>query len=155
MGKTKEDGDEAKEPAGRPAADPGPGPDAARHGEAQRAAAKADVIRTKLYAAYIAPAVGKQFAVADVVAYLDRFVDDAGAPADPVQRALVEQFAFAHLRVAGLHADAQAAKSVDAVKVLNAAGARLMAECRRLALTISTLRGSAPAAPRLKIAKTG
>jgi hypothetical protein len=63
--------------------------------------------------------------------------------------------AFVHLRLLALNGEAARAKTPEAVKIYNGACARLMGEFRRTALTLSELRGKAPAAPRIKLAKTG
>lgn len=161
MGTAKEQAGKAKAEAGRPAAAPAAGPppglDAARHAKMQRAAAKAEVIRNGLVAAHMAAALGAggQFATDDFRVYLARLKADLGHPADPVLDILVEQLAFAHLRLARLHGQAAEATGTETIKVTNAACSRLMGEVRRTALTIRDLRSTAPAAPRLKLARTG
>jgi hypothetical protein len=142
-----------------PVTEPSPprGLDAARHAKHQRVAAQADVIRTGVLASHMAAALGMggQIGTDAFRVYLARLKHDLGNPADPVLEILIEQLAFAHLRLARLHGQAAEAKGTETVKVTNAACSRLMGEVRRTALTISALRSTAPAAPRLKIAQTG
>jgi hypothetical protein len=57
-----------------------------------------------------------QFDVHACRAYLDRFVADAGATKDPVERVLLEGLAFANLRLADLQSQAAQAKSIEAAK---------------------------------------
>ncbi|MBO0699900.1 MAG: hypothetical protein J2P46_15995, partial [Zavarzinella sp.] len=136
---------------------PPPGLDEQKHARAQRAAAKAEVVRDGLISSYLAAALGTggQFDPHDFRAYLDRLLADAKVGADPIQRVLVEQLGFAHLRLAKLHAEAAAAKSLEAHKVLNAACSRLLGEVQRTALTLEALKGKAPQGSHLKVAQTG
>jgi hypothetical protein len=137
---------------------PPPGLDGNEHAAAQRRAAKAEIIRDKFICTTLRSAFpGIELDVTDYRNYLDELLADAGVGTDPVQRMLVEQFGFAHLRLSLLQSQATVAKSLDAHKVLNGACARLLGELRRTALTIAELKrtGTAPAAPRLKVAKTG
>jgi hypothetical protein len=88
--------------------------------------------------------------------FLERLLAEAGNPADPVERMLLEQLAVAHFRTAQLHVLAGQAKGTEAVKLLTAAAARLLGEFRRTALALRAYRGEAPAgraAPPLKIHK--
>src|SRR5262249_20893192 len=108
-------------------AGPAPGTDDARHAAAQRSAHAADVLRQASLPACLATALGMaRFDAAACQVYLARFLEDAGSPRDPVARLLLEQLALAHLRLADLHAQAAGAQSVEAVKVLTGAAARLM-----------------------------
>src|SRR5208283_1342618 len=77
---------------------------------------------------------------AGVKAAFDTFLKDAGAPKDPIEKALVEQLFLAHHRLAKLQVQADAAKTREAIKVLNAAVVRLAGEFRRLALAIRAYR---------------
>ena len=74
------------------------------------------------------------------------FLKRAGAPVDPVEQCLLEQYFLAHHRLARLQADASAAKNLEGSKILNAAAVRLLSELRRLALSIRQYR--APLAAR-------
>jgi hypothetical protein len=76
--------------------------------------------------------------------YLERFLEDAGKPADPVERMMLEQLALAHLRLGQLHGQAGHSKNLDAAKVYNSATARLWGEFRRTALALRVYRGSVP-----------
>lgn len=136
---------------------PPAGLDAQKHAKAQRAAAKGESIRDGFVAAHMATALamGGQYDPADFQAYLESMKADLGDTADPIQAILIEQLAFAHLRLARLHVDATSAKSMEAHKILNAACSRLMGEIRRTALTLDVLRGKAPSTSRLKLAQTG
>ena len=98
-----------------------------------------------------------QFDATAFRSYLDRFLADAGGLHDPVERVLVEQMAFAHLRLADLHAQAATAKSVEATKGLTSAAARLLGKIRRVALALQIYRHETPATERanLRLAKTG
>jgi hypothetical protein len=145
-------------PAAAPeAAEPPPGLDDAGHAAAQRAAHRAEVLRQGFVPACMATALGTngQFDAPAFHAYLQEFVRDAGDPRDPVERVLVEQLAFAHLRLADLHAQAAGAKAVDAIKVLTAASARLLAEVRRLGLTLRAFRERAPTTEAVRLAQVG
>jgi hypothetical protein len=59
---------------------------------------------------------------------------------DPIEKMLVQEFAVAHHRLLQLHTNAAEVKSTEAVKVYNAAAARLQGELRRLALAIRAYR---------------
>jgi hypothetical protein len=136
---------------------PPPGLDAARHDAAQRAAHRAAVLRQGFVPACMATALGcnGQFDASAFRLYLEAFVRDAGDPRDPVERVLVEQLAFAHLRLADLHAQAAGAKAVEAIKVLTAASARLLAEVRRLGLTLRAFHERAPTTEKVRLAQVG
>ena len=154
MAKRKDGGGDAGDPGSPP-----PGLDAQKHAESQRRAAKAEIIRDGFICSALASGLrgGGQFDLKDFRVYLDGLLADAGVGADPIQRMLVEQVGFAHLRLAQLQCDAALTKSVDGQKVLNAACARLLGEMRRTSLTLAVLKGKgkAPAAPRVKLAQTG
>ena len=70
----------------------------------------------------------------------DAFITSAGAPTDPIERALLEQYLLAHHRLANLQVQAELAKSLEAIKVYNAAAVRLMGEMRRFAPSIRDYR---------------
>jgi hypothetical protein len=137
---------------------PPPGLDTNKHADAQRRAARAEIIRDKFVCSALLSAFNStEFDVTDYRTYLDGLLADAGVGTDPVRRILVEQLGFAHLRLAVLQSQAAVAKSLDEHKVMNAAVARLLGEVRRTALTIDELKGkrTAPAAPKVKLARTG
>jgi len=136
---------------------PPPGLDEARHAAAQRAAHQAEVLREAYVPSALATALGmgSQFDGSACRVYLDRFIQDAGNPSDPVERALVEQVAIARLRLADLHSQAAQAKAVEAVKVYTSATARLLGEVRRLALSIREYRSHVPKKSKLRLAQVG
>ena len=154
---TGEKGARPPDPASQGGSRPPPGLDDERHAAAQRAAHMGEVVRQAFVPGCMASALGTNglFDGRAFRVYLDNFLRDAGAPTDPLERLLLEQAAFASLRVADLHTQAAGAKSVDAVKVFTAAAARLLGEVRRLAVTLKVYRGRAPAAEPLRIAQVG
>ena len=86
--------------------------------------------------------------------YLDDFIRQSGNPTDRVERQLLEIIAISSLRVAQLHQQAAEAKSVDAIKVLTGAAARMTAEVRKLSESLASNRASQPKRkPRLRVAK--
>ena len=66
--------------------------------------------------------------------YLDRVLQAAGAPTDPLEKMLKEQATVAHHRILTLHAEAAQAETPELIEVLNSAASRLTAEFRRLCL---------------------
>lgn len=84
-----------------------------------------------------------QFEPAAYRVYLERLMADLGSPTDPVERMMAEQLCLAHFRTAQLHAAGGRATGAEAVKLLNAAAARLLAEFRRTALALRELRNTA------------
>src|SRR5262245_24072864 len=146
-----------KHPAGPSGqAGPAPGLDDARHAAAQRSAHAADVLRQAYLPACLATALGMaRFDAGSCQVYLDRFLQDAGSPRDPVERLLLEQLGFAHLRLADLHARAAGAQSVEATKVLTGAAARLMGEVRRTALAVREYQERLPQQRKLRLAQVG
>jgi hypothetical protein len=132
------------------------GLDPARHASAQRAAQNAEILQQSYIASCLTAALGvREFDVHACRAYLDRFVADAGGTQDPVERVLLENLAFANLRVADLHSRTAQAKSVDAAKAYASAAARLLGEIRRTALSLRAYRDRTPAEPQLRVAKVG
>lgn len=131
--------------AGDGLADPGPPPlglDPTRHAAAQTVAYQADVLREVVFPGLMSSALALD-GVVDGPAYrvyLARLLADAGSPADPVERMLLEQLAVAHFRVGQLHARAGRADGVEATRVLTAAAARLLGEFRRNALALRAYR---------------
>ena len=73
-------------------------------------------------------------------AYLERFVADAEALEDPVERAMVEQLVLAHHRIATLHVAAIQAPTPDESEQYNRAARQLLAEFRRLAEALQRYR---------------
>jgi hypothetical protein len=137
---------------------PAPALDEARHAAAQRAAYQADVMRETLFAALMAEALGYDnlFESKAYKVFLQRLVDDAGAPSDPVAIMLLQQLATAHYRIAQLQVCAAKAKGLEATKIYNAAACRLLGEFRRTALGLRAYRIGGPegkSQQRLKILK--
>lgn len=133
------------------------GLDAARHAAAQQTAHRAEAIRQAFIPGCMATALGTNglFDASAFRCYLDQFLRDAGDPHDPVERALVEQIAFAHLRLGDLHSQAAGAKSVDSIKVFTSATARLLGETRRLALSLRDYRAKTPTTQKIRLARVG
>lgn len=112
----------------------------------QQLAQQAEHLRNNLIPAMMTQIVGDEetFDASGFRTFLDRLMDDAGNPNDPVERMLIQQLAMAHFRIGELHIKATEAKSVELVKAYNSAASRLLGEFRRVALAISTYRGQAP-----------
>lgn len=122
------------------------GLDATRHAAAQRQAHQAEVLRTGVFPALMADAL-RLDALFETPSYkilLDRLLQEAGAPDDPIEVMLVQQLALAHYRVAQLHARAGHAEGLEAVKILNAAACRLLGEFRRTAIALRLFRARLP-----------
>lgn len=145
-------------PSGAPDHPP-PGLDAAKHAAAQRAAYQAEVMRECLFPTLMADALGYDniFDSRAYKVYLQRLLDDAGNPADPVERMMLEQLALAHYRIGQLQVNAGQSKGTEATKIYNAAASRLLGEFRRTALALRAYRTHVPEGkseqPRLKIFK--
>jgi hypothetical protein len=92
-----------------------------------------------LYAA-AAQVVGPAFDVLTWKAYLDRYLQAAGDPTDPVERILLEQLALAHHALGRLHVRAGSREGVEETQAYMAAIARLLAEVRRTALALKVYR---------------
>jgi hypothetical protein len=103
-------------------------------------------MRETLFPAMMADALGYEgtYESAAYKIYLERFLEDAGKPADPVERMMLQQLALAHLRLGQLHADAGHSKSLEAAKVYNSVTARLWGEFRRTALALRAYRERVP-----------
>jgi hypothetical protein len=86
----------------------------------------------------------RYFDVKGYRAFLDRIFAGAGSPTDPVEVMLLQQLVLAHLRAAQLQAHAGMAEGLEAVRLYNAAAARLLAEFRKTALALKCYR-EAPA----------
>jgi hypothetical protein len=141
-----------------PTEDDAAGLDAAQHIAAQRTAHRADILVNKFVPICMATALatGGHFDPPAFRCYLDGLLNDAGNPTHPLQKMLIEQVVFAHLRLADLHVQAAAAKTTEAIKILNGVCARMLGEIRRTVLTVDALReNEKPTAPKLRVAKTG
>src|SRR5262249_25958701 len=80
------------------------------------------------------------FNAAGYRAFFDKVRRDAGSPTDPVEVMLLEQLVLAHLRAAQLQANAGQAEGLEAIRLYNAAAARLLAEFRLTVLTLKAYR---------------
>jgi hypothetical protein len=148
----------AAEQASAQGQDSTPGHDDARHAAGQRVAESADVLRRVYVPASMADAVGNpRFDAGSFRAYLDRFIEDAGSPRDPVHRVLLEQVAIAHLRLGDLQAQALKAKQVEFIKAYSAAAARLLGEVRRTATALREypIQGRSPTSAGPRLAEVG
>jgi hypothetical protein len=105
---------------------------------------KAESLRQLGAAGYLYAAatqvVGPAFDVLTWKAYLDRYLQAAGDPADPVERILLEQLALAHHALGRLHVRAGSREGVEETQAYLAAIARLLAEVRRTALALKAYR---------------
>jgi hypothetical protein len=139
------------------AQEPAPGLDAARHAAGQEADAQVDAIRNTILPSSLMDALGlhKCFTFDGYQRYLEKLVENAGSPTDPLPTMLVEQLGLLHLIVPGLLAAAAQAKSIEGTKVYAAASARLLGEMRRLILAIQEYRGSRLTEKKLRVAKVG
>jgi hypothetical protein len=133
----------------------------ARHKARQRADQQAEALREIFIPACMASALAMGAETDGKLdnltyrAYLDQFLRDSGNPRDAVERALVEQIAFANLRLAQLHLQSANCKSTEAAKVYHSATARLLGEFRRMTLTLQEYRQRTPVAQRARVAKAG
>jgi hypothetical protein len=133
---------------------PPPGLDQAKHTTAQRAAHQAQVLREDVVAAIMAGALGydRLFDTHGYRAYLERVLEDANNPRDPIEVMMLQQLSLAHFRIGQLHASAGHAKDLEGVKVYNGAAARLSGEFRRTALALHLYRGrSGEGEPKAKL----
>jgi hypothetical protein len=73
-------------------------------------------------------------------AYMESVLQEAGNPADPIERMLIQQMILAHHRLIQIHGQAHLVKSIDQEEILNTGAAKLTAEFRRLALAIKEYR---------------
>lgn len=105
-------------------------------------------MRTSLFPALVADALGYDnlFDSAAYKVYLERLLDDAGNPGDPVERMMLEQLALAHFRIGQLQVSAGKSKGTEATKLYNSAASRLLGEFRRTALALRAYRTRQPEA---------
>jgi hypothetical protein len=75
--------------------------------------------------------------------YTEQFLTKATEREDPVERLILEQLLILHHRLLRLHDEASKATETEAIKVYNAAAARLSGEFRRLALALWKYRSPA------------
>ena len=134
---------------------PPPGLDTTHHNGAQRAAQQAEVVRQMMFPVLMGEALGYESFLDSrgYKVYLERLIEDAGNPADPVERMMLEQLALAHFRIGQLHVSAAQAKTIEAAKVYTSATARLWGEYRRTALALRIYRTRMPENPAEKKCK--
>jgi len=105
---------------------------------------QAYVLQNGLLPVALVDAVGleKQLKPAGYRLYLDRLIQNAGAPSDPVEVILLEQLVLCHLRAQILTSQSGQAKDQDGVRVYGDMAIRLTAECRKLSLALQQYRAS-------------
>src|SRR5262245_22559077 len=110
---------EASAAPGPGTAGPPPGLDEARHASAQKAARQADALREVLFPGLMADALGLNnlFDGHAIKVYLERLLEEAGSPHDPIERMMLEQLAVAHSRNVQLHGGAGHANAAEAVQL--------------------------------------
>lgn len=146
---------EVDSPANTTTGHPPLGADTAKHAAAQQAAQRADAISKGFLPSCMAAACGLNgtFSPESFRGFVDQFLRDAGDPQDPIERVLVRQLVFADLRLSSLHAEAAEAKSAEVAKIYTAAAARLLAEIRRVAITIRDYRERTPRTEKIRLSK--
>jgi hypothetical protein len=90
--------------------------------------------------ATLAPTHGQAVGSAGYQAIRDHVLRESGAPDDPVEEMLLEQFTLINFHIGQLHIRAAEAKSTEAVKVFYGALGRMQAEARKLALALQVYR---------------
>jgi hypothetical protein len=75
-----------------------------------------------------------------VKTYLDALLKRAVSTTDPIEVMIIQQLALVHHRLAQLHQEASHAKTMEGIKVLNAAASRLTGEFRRTVLSLRAYR---------------
>ena|GEM_PF-2307198 len=102
----------------------------------------AAMVRELLVPGCLSAIIGKPDVLCDagIKKAFDEVIADAGAPTDPVERMMIEQLQLCHHRLAILQAEASAAKTLEGVKIYNAAATRLMSEFRKSALALRDYR---------------
>src|SRR5262245_7909909 len=68
--------------------------------------------------------------------YLDRFLEEAGSPPDPVERLLLQQIFLSHHAIGRLHVRAGSRENVDEITACLVTAARLQSEVRKTALAL-------------------
>ena len=74
--------------------------------------------------------------------YIDQFMKEAGSPSDPVEQLMLLQINMAHFRIPQLHTESANASELSACQMYNAAATRLLAEFRKLTLSLQAYRES-------------
>jgi len=107
-----------------------------------KAESEADIIEHAVFAASMASSitVGNDVSASGFKVYLDRLLEQAGNPTDPLERIMLQEVALAHYRIAQLHAKAAEARTVDAAKQYSVVAIRLTGELRRMFLAIKQYR---------------
>lgn len=116
------------------------------------------IVEKALPAVHMATIAGKslkqEVSVLGYLEYLSRLLAASGNPADPIERMMCEQLAFAHCRIGQLHANAACATSAQLEVAYTLAAAKLMAESRKTSLALKEYRTASlpkvsgtPAAP--------
>lgn len=82
--------------------------------------------------------------------YLTRLIAQAGDPADPIERMLIEQIALAHHNVGRLHVKATTAETLEETRVYLGSAALLTGEFRRTVATLKDYRQTT-GAPALRV----
>lgn len=104
---------------------------------------KAVQLRDVVPAAYVYAATASLFpATVDVAgcqAYLRQLLREAGDPADPIARMMVEQLAMAHHAIGRLHVRAATRDGLTEVVAYHGMLARLMSEFRKTTLALQSL----------------
>jgi hypothetical protein len=78
--------------------------------------------------------------IAAIQLYRHKVLFQAGAPTDPLEIMLIEQFVMAQQKIGDLHVRAANASEPEAVGQYLTAATRLMAECRKTLLALKTYR---------------
>lgn len=112
----------------------------------QRALQEAKQARDYLVPAQFACVLDAGIGGDGAMIYINSYLRDAGDPADPVERILLQQLLMAHHRLAQLHVRSEQTTSLEAMRILNPAATRLLGELRQLALAIRQYR--APQLPK-------
>lgn len=125
---------------------PPSGIDEARHRKAQYTAQQAEALREVVFPAIMSEAMGhtKLFDGQAFKLFMERLLDEAGNPSDPIERMMLQQLALAHFRIGQLHVSAGQSKTVEAAKAYNSAASRLWGEFRRTALALRCYKTQMP-----------
>lgn len=123
-----------------------PGLDPDRQAAMQRAAQQADTLRDGYFAALMAMALHSDsvFGAGAYKVYVERLLEEAGNPRDPIERMMIQQLGLAHFKIAQLHASAGEVEEIEAIKMYNSVAARLLGEFRRTALALRAYQAHSP-----------
>ncbi len=92
----------------------------------------------------LAPLFGTQFDQQTYRSYLNHLLKDAGNPADPLEKMMIEQMALSHHAIGRLHVKAASSQSEQEATIYNSAAARMMNEYRRSAMALKNYRAPTP-----------